>query len=432
MTFRQRILLDRLLAVPLCVACDFLARGIGRLLRRDHSIQPETTRQIVVSKLVGMGSLVQATPLLRALKKNFPRSRLTVVTLETNRPLVERLEAVDEVLCLNDRSAPALFWTTLRAVARLAGRRVDHFFDLEVYSGFACLLSVFSLARNRLGFYRHSNRFKKGIYTHLVYFNTRMPVRRIYLQLGRVAGVPAGADDRLGTIRIEPAERVSLREKLAGLGLGADERYILVNPNASDLLIERRWPEAHAIEALTRLAELDHRVVLLGAKSESAYVQGLVDRVPPAVRGRVLNTAGRLTLGEAFALIEGAACVLTNDTGPMHMAFALGRPTVCLVGPADPVHYGLISPNIVTLYAAVSCSPCIYEVDQPPCHGNNVCMQRLSPELVVNTVLAVLARTRTEGAAPRLEPDETVRRLPLVWESDSGQLLGIVLRPPRR
>ena len=432
MTFRQRILLDRLLAVPMCVACDVFARGVGRVLRRDHSVTAETTRQIVVTKLVGMGSILQATPLLRALKQDFPQARLTFVTLEANRPLVERLAAVDEVVCLNDRSAPALLWTTMRAMVTLIGRHVDHYLDLEVYSGFACLLSVFSLARNRFGFYRHSNSFKKGIYTHLVYFNTRMPVRRIYLQLGRLAGTSSDPDDRLGAIRIEPSERRTLEEKLGALGLPANSPYVLVNPNASDLLIERRWPAGHMIAALTRLADLGHEVVLLGSKAEAGFVQSLCDRLPAPARARVRNTAGRLSLGEALALVDGAACVLTNDTGPMHMAFALGRPTVCLVGPADPVHYGMHSPHVVTLYAAVSCSPCIYEVDEPPCHGNNVCMQRLSPELVVHQVLALLARTQQVAAATRSEADQTDTRVPLIWESDTGQLLGIVLRPPRR
>jgi heptosyltransferase-2 len=432
MTFRQRILLDRLLAVPLCVVCDIVARGVGRVLRRDHSIQPETTRQIVVSKLVGMGSILQATPLLRALKKSYPRARLTFLTLESNRALLERLDGVDEILCLRDCSAPALLWTTLRVLAGLNRRRVDHYFDLEVYSAFACLLSVFSLARNRFGFYRHSNRFKKGIYTHLVYFNTRMPVRRIYLQLGRLAGAAPDPDDRLGPLRVTPADRQRLWEKLAAAGLKQDEPYVAVNPNASDLLIERRWPEGHMVSALTRLADLGHNLVLLGSASEAAFVQSLCDRLPAAARARVHNTAGQLSLGEAFALLEGAACVLTNDTGPMHMAFALGRPTVCLVGPADPVHYGVDRPDVVTLYAAVCCSPCIYEVDEPPCRGNNVCMQRLSPEWVVHHVRALMARTRGAPAGAEGGAAAPVERPPLIWETDAGQLLGIVLRPSRR
>jgi ADP-heptose:LPS heptosyltransferase len=432
MTFRQRILLDRLVAIPLCLACDALARVIGWILRRDHSITPETTHQIVVAKLVGMGSILQATPLLRALKQRFPKARVTFLTLEGNRCLVERLENVDEVLCLDDRGALVMFWTTLTTLFSLIRRRVDHYFDLEIYSGFASLLALFSLARNRLGFYRHSNRAKKGNFTLLVYFNTRMPVRRTYLQLGRVAGVPIGSDDRLGTIRIHPEDRLSLQQKLSALGLETGSRYTLVNPNASDLLIERRWPEGHVLQALTHLATNGHKVVLLGSPSEAPFVQSLHSRLPEPVRERVFNTAGRLTLGEAFALIEGAACVLTNDTGPMHMAFALGRPTVCLFGPVDPMHYGMDGPNIVTLYAPVPCSPCVHEIDEPPCRGNNVCMQRLMPELVVAQVLALLARDAKSAANTTQQNAGGIIRLPLVWDTDAGEPLGKMAREPQK
>jgi len=432
MTFRQRILLDRLVAVPLCLAGDALARVIGWILRRDHSISPETTNQIVVAKLVGMGSILQATPLLRALKQRFPKARVTFLTLEGNRRLVERLEHVDEILCLDDRGAVRLGWTTLKAVARLMQRRVDHYFDLEVYSGFASLLALFSLARNRLGFYRHSNHAKKGNFTHLVYFNTRMPVRRIYLQLGRVAGVPINPDDRLGTIRISPADRSGLQQKLSALGLKTGSSYILVNPNASDLLIERRWPEHHVLEALTRLASQGHNVVLLGSPAEAPFVQSLHRRLSESVRERVFNTAGQLSLGEALALIDGAACFLTNDTGPMHIAFALDRPTICLVGPADPIHYGFEGPHIVTLYAPVPCSPCIYEVDVPPCHGNNICMQRLMPELVVTQVSALLAREAMNTASTTRQNVGGIIRLPLIWDSDASEPLGKVVRGPQQ
>ena len=122
--------------------------------------------------------------------------------------------------------------------------------------------------------------------------------------------------------------------------------------------------------------------------------------------------------------------MLTNDTGPMHMAFALQKPVVCLVGPADPVHYGMEGPNVATLYAAVSCSPCIYEVDEPPCRGNNVCMKRLSPQFVVAHVLAMLARCHR--GAPTPTPAESLaagaKRLPLAWDDEAGEPLGIFRR----
>ena len=423
MTFRQRILFDRLLAVPVAVSLNAVVYLLGRILRRDHSIQPAATREIVVCKLVGMGSILQATPLLRALKQRFPQARVTFVALRANRDLLKRVEGVDRTLCLDDRGVLSMAWSSARILASLISSRPDHYFDLEVYSGFTCLLSLFSLARNRLGFYRHSNRFKKGIYTHLVYFNTRMPVRRIYLQLGCLAGLATTADDGLGPVHIEPSEREALRKKLSDLGLAADQPFILVNPNASDLLIERRWPKEYFVEAINRLAGNGNNIVLMGTRAEAAYVSSLLEGVSAGLRKRVFNTAGMLSLGELLALIDTAACVLTNDTGPMHMAFALQRPVVCLVGPADPVHYGMEGPNIVTLYAPVSCSPCIYEVDEPPCHGNNVCMKRLSPQLAADSVLTLLKRSAQNTATLA-----SVTRLPLSWFDETGEPLGTFQR----
>jgi hypothetical protein len=112
----------------------------------------------------------------------------------------------------------------------------------------------------------------------------------------------------------------------------------------------------------------------------------------------------------------------------MHMAFALQRPVVCLVGPADPVHYGMEGPNIVTLYAPVSCSPCIYEVDEPPCHGNNVCMKRLSPQLAADSVLALLQRSAQNTTASAPAALARVTRLPLAWVDEMGEPLGIFRR----
>jgi ADP-heptose:LPS heptosyltransferase len=166
----------------------------------------------------------------------------------------------------------------------------------------------------------------------------------------------------------------------------------------------------------------------MGTRAEAAYVSSLLEGISAEMRKRVFNTTGMLTLGELLALIDTAACVLTNDTGPMHMAFALQRPVVCLVGPADPVHYGMEAPHIITLYAPVSCSPCIYEVDEPPCHGDNFCMKRLSPQLAADSVLTLLNRSVANAGVPAPAGATSVRRLPLAWVDAAGEPLGIFRR----
>lgn len=427
MTHRQRILADRLIGVPAAFFFNALARILGQLLRRDHSITTENVRNIIVAKLIGMGSILQATPLLKALKRRYPQAKLTFLTLQSSRELLKRLTCVDEVIVLDDRNVFVMAVTTLRAIAILIARRADLYFDLEVYSAFASLLALWAVTRNRIGFYRKSDAFKKGIYTHLVYFNTRMQVRRLYLQLGRVAGVPPGQDTAIGPVRVDNADRESVRRLLSeSSGWHHEESYVVVNPNASDLLLERRWPAAHSIAAIGRLATSGQQVVLIGAKNEVPYVQNLFDSLNSNVRSCVVNTTGRLTLGELFALLEGAACVLTNDTGPMHMSIALQRPTVCLFGPANPEHYGQNLPHVEIFYGRVFCSPCLHEADEPPCNGNNICMQRIEPGPVVEAVQRLASSEQTSKAQEW--DSKRIHRLPVITDGPDGAPLGIVVR----
>ena len=116
------------------------------------------------------------------------------------------------------------------------------------------------------------------------------------------------------------------------------------------------------------------------------------------------NLAGKLTLGGLFALLDEAGCLITNDTGPMHIAWALGTPTVSLFGPVDPNHYGWQGSRVAILYKRIYCSPCVHEVDEPPCGGYNVCMLRIGVDEVVAAVDRILAGEHEEPG-PTLAED---------------------------
>jgi hypothetical protein len=109
----------------------------------------------------------------------------------------------------------------------------------------------------------------------------------------------------------------------------------------------------------------------------------------------------------------------------MHMAIALNRPTACLFGPANPEHYGQDLPFVDIFYAQVFCSPCLYEADEPPCNGNNICMQRIKPEAVVEAV-EYLARTGLPRRKRQREP--FLNSLPVLADSPDGRPLGVVER----
>jgi ADP-heptose:LPS heptosyltransferase len=241
-----------------------------------------------------------------------------------------------------------------------------------------------------------------------------------------VAGIGFDQSELMGPIHIHDKERSSVARLLAeSPGWRKEEPYILVNPNASDLLLERRWPVDSVVEAIVRMVSSGMQVVLIGAPNEAQFVRSVYEMLTPEIQYRVINTAGRVNLGELLALLEGAACVLTNDTGPMHMSIALQRPTVCLFGPANPEHYGQNLPYVEIFYAQVFCSPCLYEADEPPCNGNNICMQRIEPHAVVDAVHRLVDADRLGRDA---HSGGRLNLLPIIADAPNGRLLGVVER----
>lgn len=415
MTTNQKLRLDRIVGTPLAWATNVAARVLGKLLRRNHSTAPDHVRRIVVQKILGMGSIIQATPLLASLRDAFPNAEIVVLTAARNRALIERLPLVDRALYVADEGPLDLGRSAAQVIVSLLQRRCDLFFDLELYSAAASVLTAVSCARNRYGFFRHSAQFKKGSYTHLVKFATNKPVSRLYLQLGLAAGAREVSTDAVGPITVTAEDRRRLAETLRTNELTLAGDYIVINPNASDLMLERRWPANNFLALIEGLAREGRQCVLIGAPNEAEYVAALLARLSGDARRHTLDTSGRLTLGELFALIDGAQCVVTNDTGPMHFAFALHRPTVCLFGPVDPVHYGFESARVETLYTPVFCSPCVHENEQPPCAGNNICMKLIETGDVLNAVHRLLG----VPAAPRRTPERRYVDL-------EGRALGII------
>ena len=162
-------------------------------------------------------------------------------------------------------------------------------------------MSLLSLSRNRIGFYRESAQHKRGSYTHLMYFNTGNPIRHVYLQLGRTVGCQAIDADRLGPIRIDDQDRNEVTAKLQPLGIEA-QGYFVINPNASDLMIERRWPVNRFAELIERLLDQhDFHLILIGSPGERPFVTGLVSQVRGDTHGRLVNLAGELSFGGLLA-----------------------------------------------------------------------------------------------------------------------------------
>lgn len=394
-SYKAKILIDHTLGVAVAVVFKLAAKALSVVLRRDHSV-PTNPKSIVVAKLVGLGSIVYTGVLCRALREKFPSAKIIYITSLSNKALAERLHGVDEVLCIKADGVFGIIRSGFGVVFGLWRFRPELYFDLEVYSSFSAILATLSLARNRYGLYRKNAGFKKNLHTHMIFFNTQMHVSEIYSQLALcVPAKPRGFIN--GVVEPTGSDREQSDEKLRALGLGSS-KVVLVNMNASELLLERRWPTENWIKLLSQAVERlpEYAWLLVGSTGEARHVSQIYDGLGDKVRGKVHNVAGEFSLGEFLGLVEKCDLMITNDSGPLHIAVALGRPTVSIWGPVSPNSYGPREGVHEVIYTQTYCSPCLHQTDFPPCEGNNVCVKRITVSSVLQATERILCG-QTQG-----------------------------------
>lgn len=335
---------------------------------------------------MGMGSIIQSTPLLMTLRNNFPKAEITFITVPKNYPLLSIFPFIDRIVLVNDKSAIELIITTLKSLFQLWINRTDVFIDLEIYSYISTIFTVLSFPKYKIGFYRKESRIQLGVYSKMIYFNTKAPVKNIYLQAAYLLNCKTKVvelydyknlfENGLNTFSAKLGELVELHKK-----------YIVINPNASDLRIERKWALDNFSELINIIMQTypDEQIVLTGSEDEKDYVEKLYNGIKKEYHSRVINSSGKLTLNELIAVIRNSRLMITNDSGPMHIAFALKKETIALFGPCSPIEY-MTQKNVCFVYKNIYCSPCVHHFSISPCNGDNQCMKLIQ----TNEVMEIL------------------------------------------
>lgn len=395
MTIQQKIILDRLAAKPLACLLNLIARPLGILASIDHDDTPVKVRVIAIAKLLGIGSILKSIPLAKALKQKYPSAQYIFITAYKNKPLVESISIFDKCLYINDGSLIELLVSFLQLLFRLWKQKIDLYFDLEIYSAFSTILALLSLARNRYGFYRESTRFRLGLHTHLVYFNDHQHITKIYLQFARACGIKNAEmmNYSIEKLFISEKDKDELKNWLENKNIREETPYIVINPNASDLLLERRWPLIYFSALIEALVIGWHNpIFLVGSHEEYVYNNNLYNRLAQEARKYVFNSAGKISLMATVALIRSCQLIFTNDSGFYHIAGIFNIPTISLWGPGSPSHYSDINrmQDFVFYSKDIYCSPCIYRTEYPPCRGNNICMKSIPPKEVYKKACEIL------------------------------------------
>ncbi|HOO77880.1 MAG TPA: glycosyltransferase family 9 protein [bacterium] len=338
---------------------------------------PEPGKLLLV-KLGSIGDVVETLPLANRLRVGLPGTEIGWVIEPKSYPLIESHPAVDRPILFRRGGGTAAL---REAVSRIREFSPDLVIDAQRILR-SSLFTVLSGAPRRLGFDRA--RTKEGSW---MFTNRKLPPRPgsrhmvlQYLEFADYLGIPASAPV-FGLTVAEEATTAAAR-LLEGMG----GRYLVFNIGAAKPA--NRWPIRHWAElAREASSRTGMPIAVTGGAADGAAAAELAKTLPPAIP--LKNLAGATSLAELVAVLAGAGAVVSGDTGPMHIASALGVPTLGLFGPADPGRTGPFNHLDLVVRSPAPCSPC----GRRSCPRDD-CMAAISPGRVWKELAAALERGR--------------------------------------
>ncbi|HEX6633524.1 MAG TPA: glycosyltransferase family 9 protein [Usitatibacter sp.] len=399
---------DYFAGVPLC----FLATLYTWVADRLGSRAGGAPRKALFIELSEMGSAILADPAMRKMREA-GGAELHFAIFAANAASLRLLGTVPDanVFTIRHGHFLTLAWDSLRFLAWCRRRRIDTVIDLELFSRYSALLTGLSGAARRVGFHAFHNEglYRGAMLTRRVWYNAHHHIAKNFVALVNAAlavepELPYSktrvedGEIRLAQAPADPAAeermRARVRERFPAYD-PAVHRIVVVNPNASDLLPQRRWMPERFVEVMRALLAGDPRlvVVITGSPSERDGAEALRAQVGDA---RCLDFAGVHALEELPALYRISEVLLTNDSGAGHFSAVTGVRAFVLFGPETPALYGSLG-NATAIYAGLACSPCVSAANhrRTPC-TDNVCLKAIPAQ----AVLAKLREALAEAKAP--------------------------------
>jgi lipopolysaccharide heptosyltransferase II len=345
----------------------------------------ESARRLLCIRLDSLGDVLMMTPAIRALKTGAPGRHITLLTSPSGAAVARLVPEIDDVLIYE---APWVKSTPSRAdgafdralIRRLQAMGFDAAVIFTTFSQSplpAALLCHLAEIPLRLA---HCREQVYGLLTDRVpetepEQGIRHEVRR---QLDLVATIGARTDDERLSLGVSGEATDVVRRLLRERGIGTDRSWAVLHPGST--AASRRYPPELYAEAVRRLVD-EHgwQIVMTGSEDERELVQqiGRLAAVPTH------DLAARLDLVELVALIASAPVLITNNTGPSHIAAAVGTPVVCLYALTNPQHTPWLVPSRV-LSQDVPCRSCYRSVCP---EGHHACLRGVPPEAVVGATL---------------------------------------------
>jgi len=351
------------------------------------NLDPDRIRKIVVRGTNWVGDAVMSVPALREIRRVFCRSHITLVVKPWVRDVYSSVDFVDEVLPFDTAGAHRGAIGRLRIARELRNRQFD--LAILLQNAFdAALIAWLSGIPRRLGYARDG---RSLLLTHRCRVDPEVRRRhQVYYYLDLLSGcgllpprlwhqeeyVPSIA------IGVDPHHREAARVLLGESGKAETEELIGLNPGAAYGPAKRWLTERYAAVADHFASKYGFRVAIFGAAGEVR----IAEEIAGLMKSRPLILAGRTTLGQLMALIKECRLLITNDSGPMHLAAALQVAQVAIFGSTSETATGPLDPRSRVVKSQAECSPCFLR----KCPIDFRCMTGIQVDQVIETAERVL------------------------------------------
>lgn len=332
------------------------------------TINKDSIQGIVVRGTNWVGDAVMTIPALRALRGAFPNARITLATRGWAQGLFADADFIDDLQVHEG--------TGLRSVVSQVRVWQKREFDLAVLfpnSLEAALVAALSRVPMRTGY---ATEGRQRLLTHpLPLPEWRSSRHEIYYYLNivqQLAGIESGEFTADGSLIVSEARKDEARALLRRYGVSGERRLIALCPGSINSRA-KRWPSERFAALGDRLiADLNADVVLIGSAAELE----VSSQVGQAMRHTPIVLTGKTTLTQLVAVLGVVDLLVTNDTGPAHIASALGRPTLVIFGPTNPLTTSPYSESGQIMRVPPECAPCMLR----DCPIDHRCMTAIIPD----------------------------------------------------
>ncbi len=312
-----------------------------------------------------IGDAVMATPALFALRRRFPDTEIALLAKPPIAALFEADPNVDRCVVYERPGRHEGLGGFFRLV--LALRKMRFQLAILFQNAFeAALIAVAAGIPQRVGYDRDGRGF---LLTHPC-ANTRQHQRDAYLRLVETVGCDVATPPPALTVTAKERESAGALH-----GVTEDDLWVGINPGAAYGSAKRWPPDRFAAVADEMVRRFGVRIAILGSLAE----REIAETVRRQMKAPATQLAGRTTVREMMAILSRCRLLVTNDSGPMHVAAALGVPVVAVFGPTDPTATSPGGKGNRIVQWPVECSPCTHRV----CPIDHRCMERITVESVL-------------------------------------------------